>query len=180
MMKKLIQQDSLFNIPFWGIRIINFEEKKKELIKILEPYPEKRIGIQEFSTNRQTDRFGLVKEFFSIMKQELEDFSKEIKKDFAIPEIWSISYDKGDNHSPHNHGSIGLSGILYLDLPKDSPKTVYIQPWNDYGDDTVSNCKLPIVEGDIIIVPSFVMHYSKPNKSENTKRIISWDMKILR
>ena len=107
-------------------------------------------------------------------------FSKEIKTDFAITEIWSISYDKGDNHSPHNHGSTGLSGILYLDLPKDSPETVYIQPWNDYVDDTVKYVRISITEGDIIIVPSFVMHYSKPNKSNSKKRIISWDMKILR
>ena len=171
-------QESLFNIPCWKIQTINFEKKKKKLVKFLESHPEEKKGEQEFYTNRQIDRSGLIEQFFSIMKQELENFSKEIKKDFAIPEIWSISYDKGDNHSPHNHGSTGLSGILYLDLPKDSPETVYIQPWNDYVDDTVKYVRISITEGDIVIVPSFVMHYSKPNKSKSKKRIISWDMKI--
>ena len=174
----MIRQDNLFNIPFWKIQTINFEEKKKELNKILKSYPEEKKGMQEFATNRQSDRSGLVEKFFSIMNQELEDFSKEIETDFAITEIWSISYDKGDNHSPHNHSSMGLSGILYLDLPKDSPETVYIQPWNDYETDTSEFATLPIVEGDIVIVPSFVLHFSKPNKSNSKKRIISWDMKI--
>jgi hypothetical protein len=176
----MIEKRNLFEVPSWKIQTINFEEKKKELVKLLESYPEEeKKGEQEFSTNRQTDRSGLIEGVFLIMKQEFEDFSKEIKKDFAITETWSVSYVQGDCQLPHNHGSMGLTGILYLDLPKDSPKTEYIRPWNDYENDTVPHCKIPIVEGDIIIIPSFVMHYSKPNRSENTKRIVSWDMKIL-
>ena len=179
MEKSTLHQESLFNIPFWGIRIVDFQAKKKELVKLLESYPEtEREGVQEFASN-QGSATGLVKQFGSIMKQELEDFSREIKKDFAIHEIWSISYDKGDNQSPHNHSSMGLSGILYLDLPKDSPVTIYIQPWNNFEDDVVQYYSVPIVEGDIIIVPSFILHFSKPNKSDSKKRIIAWDMKIL-
>ena len=183
-MEKLIQQESLFNIPFWGIRTINFKEKKKELVKLLESYPEERVKYDEmkegeFATNRQTDRSGLVEQFASIMNQELEGFSKEIKKDFAIVEIWSVSYAQGDSQSAHNHSSMGLSGILYLDLPKDSPETTYIQPWTDHETDTVRHVEVPIAEGVIVIVPSFVLHFSKPNKSNSKKRIISWDMKIL-
>ena len=178
-MEKLIQEESLFNIPYWKIQTINFEEKKKELIKILEFYPEEKKGLQEFATNRQNNRSGLVERFFSIMNQELGAFSKEIEKNFAIHEIWSVSYDKGGNQSPHNHGSWGLSGILYLNLPKDSSVTEYIQPWNDYVNDTIQHAKISIVEGNIIIVPSFILHFSEPNKSNSKKRIISWDMKIL-
>ena len=178
-MEKLIQQKSLFNIPFWGIRIINFEEKKKELVKLLESYPEEKKGLQEFATNRQSDRSGLVEQFASIMNQELEVFSKEIKKGFAITEIWSVSYAQGDYQSPHNHSSMGLTGILYLDLPTGSSVTNFIQPWNDYETDTVQYySNVSTIVGDIIIHPSFVLHFSKPNKSKNKKRIISWDMKM--
>ena len=182
-MEKLIQQESLFNIPFWGIRTINFKEKKKELVKLLESYPEEKEKYGEiegeFATNRQIDKSGLVGQFALIMKQELEDFSREIKKDFAITDIWSVSYDIGDNQSTHNHSAVGLSGILYLDLPKDSPKTTYIQPWTSHETDTIRYVEVPIIEGDIVIVPSFVLHFSKPNKSNSKKRVISWDMKIL-
>ena len=179
-LKVLIQEESLFNIPFWKILTINFEEKKNELTKLLESYPEEeKKGIQTFATNRPNNRSGLAERFSSIMNQELKAFTKEIKTDLGITEIWSVSYAQGDNHSPHNHSSMGLSGILYLDLPKDSPKTVYIQPWNDIVNDLVQFRMIPITEGDIVIVPSFVLHFSKPNKSNSKKRIISWDMKIL-
>ena len=173
----MIEKRDLFHVPCWKIQVNNFKEKKKKLIKILESFPEKEI--QDFDTNRQTNRFGLVEKFHSIMGEEMEEFSRDIKKDFAIHEMWSITYDKGDHHASHNHGSIGLTGILYLDLPKDSPKTDYIQPWNDYEDDTISHKRIPIVEGDIVIVPSFVLHFSRPNKSNSKKRIVSWDMKIV-
>ena len=175
----MIQKRSLFNIPFWQIKIINFEEKKNELTKLLESYPEERKGLQEFATNRQIGPSDLINGFFSIMNQELEAFSREIEKEYTITDLWSLSYNRGDFHPAHNHSSMGLSGILYLDLPKDSSETTYIQPWNDYENDTVSHMAIPLVEGDMIIVPSFILHFSNPNKSENIKRIISWDMKIL-
>ena len=177
---------SLFDIPFWKIQTINFKKKKKELVELLKSFPEEKkeersstFSSQEFVTNRQNDRPGFVEEFGSIMNQELKDFSKEINSDFAITDIWSVSYNKHDNHSPHNHGSVGISGILYLDLPKGSPDTTYIQPWNGYRDDITNYASPSIAEGDIIIVPSFVWHFSKPNKSKSKKRIISWDMKML-
>ena len=174
-----MEKEILFTIPYWKIQTINFEKKKKELIKILESYPEEKKEPSEFFANRQTDRFGLIEQFASIMNQELEAFSKEIKRDFAIIETWSVSYIQGDYQLPHNHASIGLTGILYLDLPKDSPVTIYIQPWNNFEDDVVQYYSVPIVEGDIVIVPSFILHFSKPNKSDSKKRIIAWDMKIL-
>ena len=68
--------------------------------------------------------------------------------------------------------------LHYLNLPKDSPDTTYMQPWNDYRDDTTHFASVSVAEGDIVIVPSFVLHFSKPNKSKSKKRIISWDMKI--
>ena len=86
---------------------------------------------------------------------------------------------KLEYHSPHNHGSTGLAGILYLDLPKDSPVTSYIQPWQDYVNDTTIFNPLLVTEGEIVIVPQSVLHFSSPNKSTNKKRIISWDMNIL-
>ena len=62
---------------------------------------------------------GQVKEFYNVKKKKKQFFkkTKEIKKNYVITEIWSIIYDKGDHHTSHNHGSMGLTGILYLNLP---------------------------------------------------------------
>ena len=36
-----------------------------------------------------------------------------------------------------------------------------------------------VVEGKIVVVPQFVLHFSPPNKSTKKKRIISWDMELI-
>ena len=46
--------------------------------------------------------------------------SEKLQRDIRVDDAWSVSYKKGEYHSVHNHGSIGLSGILYLDQPKDT------------------------------------------------------------
>ena len=180
MNKEEILQKSLFNVPFWPLHIKNFKEKKKKLIKLLESYPEEKRDLQEFFTNRQSNKSGLVGGFESIMSEELEVFRIELKsiqeKNIAITHVWSVSYVQGDSQTLHHHGITGLTGILYLDLPKDSPSTLFLQPWNDITSGNTWFATNPVVEGDIIIVPSFVLHLSPPNKSENKKRVISWDM----
>ena len=39
--------------------------------------------------------------------------------------------------------------------------------------------ELKVNEGDIVVTPKFVRHFTEPHKSKQVKRIISWDMNIL-
>ena len=172
-------QETLFNIPYYTLPTLNFKVKKKKLINLLKSYPEKKTGIQPFSTNRQSNRNGLAQGFSKILEEELNLLTNKVKAGVKIKDIWSVSYTKGEYHSPHNHGSIGWAGILYLDLPKDSPVTSYLQPWNDIQNDTSIYHPVKVVEGQIVIVPQFVTHFSPPNKSTKKKRIISWDMELI-
>ena len=172
-------QETLFNIPYYTLPTLNFKVKKKKLINLLKSYPEKKTGIQPFSTNRQSNRNGLAQGFSKILEEELNLLTNKVKAGVKIKDIWSVSYTKGEYHSPHNHGSIGWAGILYLDLPKDSPVTSYLQPWNDIQNDTSIYHPVKVVEGQIVIVPQFVTHFSPPNKSTKKKIIISWDMELI-
>ena len=170
---------TLFQIPMWSLPTLNFSKKKKQLEKLCKAFPEKKHGMQNFYTNRQRDRTGMADAFNNIIGEELQMLSQKIEKDIQIEDIWSISYKKGDYHSAHNHGSVGLTGILYLNQPKDAPVTEYIQPWNDWYSDRTIYYPLSIKEGDIIVVPKFVKHFTKPSTSKSVKRVISWDMKIV-
>ena len=169
---------NLFEIPMWSLPSINFKKKKEQLVKLLKNYPEKRTGIQNFTTNRQSPRPNLKEAFTNIYEEELGMLVESVKADVAIEDIWSVSYKKGDYHSPHNHGTIGYAGILYLDFPEGSQPTNYIQPWQNITSDTTLFNTLPVKEGDIVIVPKFVNHFSPPHKGKKQKRIISWDMRI--
>ena len=170
---------NLFNIPMWSIPTLNFSKKKKQLEQLVKGFPEKKHGLQTFATNRQSDRTGFVEAFSNICGEELNMLSKKLQKDIQIEDIWSVSYKKGDYHTPHDHGSTGLAGILYLNMPKKAPVTQYIQPWNDWYSDRTIYYPLPVNEGTIVVTPKFVRHFTEPHKVTKMKRIISWDMKIL-
>lgn len=171
-------EETLFRIPYWTIPTLNFSTKKKQLTNLLRSFPDRKHGIQTFETNRQNQRQGLQQEFVKILGEELNMLSTKLKKDIEITDIWSVTYKNGDYHTPHNHGSTGLSGILYLNLDKKAPVTTYLQPWNDWYSDRTIMYPLPVQEGTIVVVPQFVTHFSEPNKGKKIKKIISWDMKI--
>ena len=169
----------LFTIPMWRLPVLNFSKKKKQLEQLVKGFPEKKHGLQTFATNRQSDRTGFVEAFSNICGEELNMLSKKLQKDIQIEDIWSVSYKKVDYHTPHDHGSTGLAGILYLNMPKKAPVTQYIQPWNDWYSDRTIYYPLPVNEGTIVVTPKFVRHFTEPNKDTKIKRVISWDMKIL-
>ena len=172
-------EETLFRVPYWTIPTLNFSKKKQQLLTLLKGYPDKRHGMQTFSTNRQSDRSNLAEAFASICGEELNMLSQKIKKDIQIEDIWSVSYKRGEYHTPHNHGATGLTGILYLQQDKKAPVTQYIQPWNDWYSDRTIYYPLPVQEGQIIVVPKFIRHFTEPSKSAKIKKIISWDMKII-
>ena len=87
-------EGTLFNIPMWSIPTLNFKKKKPQLEKLCKAFPEKKHGMQPFSTNRQRDRSGFADAFNNIMSEELGMLSQKLKKDIQLQDIWSVSSRK--------------------------------------------------------------------------------------
>lgn len=172
--------ESLVSIPYYTMQTLNWSEKKKNLIKLLKNYPEKKTGLQPFYTNNQSDKTGLTEAFSKIMTEELNMLVEKMQKPLQIINTWSVTYKQGDYHQPHNHGSIGFAGILYLQFTKNSPETIYILPFNDYETDKTIYRRIPVQEGQIVIMPRFINHFTSPLENNKIKKIISWDMLIKR
>ena len=173
-------KQNLFEVPFWHMKVSNFEKKKSQLIDLLKDYPDKKTGLQKFYTNKQIVKENdYYQKFGSIMSDEINLFAKALKSDLEVIDVWSVSYKTGDYQTTHSHNSTGISAILYLDLPSDSPVTTYIQPWSHIKTSKTRQLNVDVKQGDIVFVPSFILHFSVPNESMKTKRIISWDMKLL-
>ena len=66
---------------------------------------------------------------------------------------------------------------LYLDMHKKSPVTCYLQPWNNDKDRSVIY-EPEAEEGDIVIIPQHIVHFTRPNPVSFKKRIISFDFKL--
>tara|TARA_R100001510_G_C7490984_1_gene98808 strand:- start:1 stop:525 length:525 start_codon:yes stop_codon:yes gene_type:complete len=165
--------EPIFKIEFFKIQCADFKNKKKNLEKILARYPE--IPQTNFYSNR--GKCNINSEFQEIFKDEFNLIRAKFNCKITLQRTWSVVYNKGHYHVPHNHGSIGYCGILYLDMKKDSPVTTYIQPWNNEKDNT-NLYKPSVKEGDMMIVPQFLQHYSEPNKIKFKKRILSFDFTL--
>ncbi len=171
---------TLFAIPHWQFKVKDFEIKRKALLNAFKPFDEKQNDSEfaDFTTNRYSTA-DIINTFSKIMNDELLIISKTIENDIAVKEVWSVSYKTGGYHPVHNHGSTGLSAILYLNLPEDSPSTSFLQPWNNVLTDKSIYATPNVVEGEIVVVPSFIQHFTQPNKSKKIKKTVSWDIDVI-
>tara|TARA_Y100000996_G_C22527661_1_gene645133 strand:- start:269 stop:811 length:543 start_codon:yes stop_codon:yes gene_type:complete len=177
-------QKTLFDIPIWIKEVDNFEYKKGKLDEELSKFPEVRNDTNSFFSNRGTQREGLSKTFANIMSKELHELQVNLKEykpeinEVWLTDVWSVTYQKGDYQATHNHRSTGLSGLLHLEIPTDGPQLNIIMPWNDWINDTTTYYSVKYKVGTMMVMPSFLLHSSEVNLSEERKRVISWDMRV--
>ena len=165
--------EPVFKIEFFKIKCVDFKNKKAKIEEVLDRYPE--MPFANFHSNRHKARIN--KELLEIFKEEFYLIRTKFNAAIILDRAWSVTYNKGDYHVPHNHSSQGYAGIIYLQQRKDSPKTTYIQPWNNQEDKSVLYSP-EVEQGDMMIVPQFLMHYTEPNKVYFKKRIISFDFHL--
>ena len=177
-------QKPLFDIPLGIKEVDNFDYKKGKLEEELSKFPEVRNETNTFLSNRDAQRDGLSKSFGNIMSKELLELYANLKeykpqiKNALVTDVWSVVYEKCDYQATHNHRSTGLSGILHLENPPDGPNLNIMMPWNDWINDTTIYYTVKYKVGTMMVMPSFLLHSSEPNLSNQRKRVVSWDMRI--
>ena len=120
-------------------------------------------------------RWDYEREWFKILRDPLVATLDEVTKElgyayFKIMEIWFQQYQQASHHGWHVHGH-NWTNVYFLELPKDSPRTQYINPFNQNDIHTFD-----VQEGDILTFPSFVIHRAPANQSSDRKTIVSWNM----
>ena len=166
--------EPVFKIEFLKLKVNEFKNKKKRIEKVLKNFPE--VGNDYFYSNR--DKGDFTNELAEILGDEFNFMSKSYNSKIDLQNAWSVTYGKGHYHVPHNHGAEGYAGILYLDINPEHAPTTYIQPWNDDRGKSVL-FKPEVEEGDIVIAPKFITHYSEPNKITDLKRIVGFDFNLV-
>ena len=168
--------DNLFYVPFWKTKVNNFSSKKKSIEKVLTEYPEETTELVTFASNRGSNFIGPFREIF---QEELNAFATMIKKHCKITDVWSTSYKTNQYHPYHSHGDVGLSGIIYLDLKKKMPNTVFVNSNPIWVTGQTQYHDMSVEEGDMVIVPSHVGHFTAPNLSKKSKRILAFDLEAI-
>jgi uncharacterized protein (TIGR02466 family) len=104
----------------------------------------------------------------------------------TIHQMWAGINKKYDHNVIHNHGAqYNISGVYYLEVPKDSGNIVFRDPRSVatlIADRTLfgmSECETFIpYNGLLLLFPSFLDHYVTPNNSESDRISISFDLTL--
>lgn len=83
---------------------------------------------------------------------------------YMINQIWFQIYNKGDYHGWHTHIGCNFTNVYFLQLPNKTMKTQL------YNNETID-----LNEGDILTIPSYLLHRSIENSFDEQKIIISFN-----
>ena len=169
----------LFSINAHRVKIKDWSEKHRDRIIDLVSEEQKpvntlsRIYYSDYHLDKQPPYYH---ELIEVLRPYIEDFLKENKLNY-IATLWCQKYKSGDCHSPHDHGPIGFSAILYAKMDPDvHPSTEFFSPFpTEKGYKT--NISLKVEEGDLIIFPAHLLHMAPPHYSDKMRVIFSFNLR---
>jgi hypothetical protein len=171
--KNIFQIQSVkHSIENWNIKKNKFEKDIKNL-KFVE---------NQFITSRNVkQKINLNEIFKNNFKKEINLLEKTINNKLNLKNVWVVHYEQYQEHIIHNHGNSGLGGVIYLNYDSNIHEpTRYLMPLNDLINENSLIYNEQVKEGDILIMPSFIHHYSPFNRSEKVRSIIGFDLEFVK
>jgi len=117
------------------------------------------------------------REWIKYVKPRLEEHFNTCANDLNYKEcevrgMWYQQYIKNNIHGWHTHGE-NYTGVYYLELPKNAPKTELIDQYDIHKKITIE-----ATEGDVVIFPSFIFHRAPKITNDTRKTIISFNLQF--
>jgi len=172
----------MFKIPLIHIKSNNWTDKKQLLNIIINSQQIKNedyIKTSFFVENSESSEY-LNKRISILFKEELKKYlNVSGLLQYQILSSWFEQQDQYMFREIHNHG-LGINAICYLEYDSEiHTPTQFISPYNNLLNGGTEYFTPPnIKEGSIIFFPSIINHYTLPNKSDISRKIISWNMKV--
>lgn len=182
--------ETMFSIPVVKYSLSNWEQKKKGFLDLLEQQV-LELGEEcvysdynyEKTPDEQLDLYNPQSKYLEtvrgLVKDEMRQFARDLGCDPVIVRTWfERAYNKM-YHPIHTHGHGGWSAVLYIEYdPSVHTSTVFVSPFNHFITG-MQLCYMPEVkEGDLILFPSFVLHYTQPNLSDVKRTVASFNVTV--
>jgi len=188
-----------FSTPVWTSKIDDFVIINNDLIKYIEKLKSKDPNGKRVSNVKgwHSKDFDLTdeipKKFISSVSKNLNNTFNDMSWDLEnqiikITNIWTIVNEKGAYNERHQHGNSDLSAAYYVKAPKDCGEIVFYDPrpapvYNhpratkaNMLNATVNSVKPE--EGMLVIFPSYLDHSVNPNKSDDQRVVISFNVRL--
>ena len=126
----------------WHLPTLNFSKKKKKLEQLVKAFPESKIGLQAFHTNRQSNRTGFGQAFTNILSEEFDMLSKRLEKNTKRTEqerktqLKKLNSEKQENAvfaffdqcSISRHVQLAKYTVVHIESDVDVKHTQILQP----------------------------------------------------
>ena len=166
----------MLTIPFYHYKVSNWKEKKEQLLDFVSNLSFKYFDQPADLYTTYGDQTSSIP--LKILEDDILKFTTEVKYSGEInAEIWFQKYYENQFHSPHNHGAIGYSSVLYINFDKRiHDGTRFLAPFNDPDGNHVEFAP-DVDEGSLIFFPSYLYHFTIPNKSDSIRIIMSMNIR---
>lgn len=173
-------KNTIFGTKLYQYPCLDWNKQKKVIQSWVEKTEFKTGKDQPFYSDRVNGEQFYQQEFVDTFKEELTVFKTELSVNFIeITTVWLVKYEKGDWHPPHTHGSKGYSGVIYVEYDENEhTPTYFINSTTDPVTDRTNYVRPNMFEGDIVIAPSNILHFTYPNTSDKARMILGFDMNI--
>jgi len=186
-----VRQLDPFLLTFFQVSIENWTDKKQKLLDLVD-WEDKECWTDDFFTDyykniyKHEMRAPYHKEFVNILKKDLNDLVRSIEKsalnrynhtfNMQITNLWAQQYLDTQHMPPHTHEPSGFSAVLYAEFDnKEHEATKFWAPFKNTIDAMDYRFDPKVKEGDILVFPSYLLHYATPNTSDKRRTIFSFN-----
>ena len=169
--------DFIFGTPIWKLDSVSFDDKKitEEIFNAQRSDP-KGVNVSNVGGYHSGYDFNtpLTDEY---IRSKLEG-EGGLNFPHTVTGRWFNINTKGDSNRPHQHGFVGLSGVLFI---TDAPGLVLHDP------SMVSANGLPYTQemyqidgksGEIVVFPSTILHWVEPSKSDDPRITFAFNVEV--
>ncbi len=192
----------LFPLIAHGLEIEDFKKDKKKLLKFVYNEEKKDNDGLELSNaggwhsnNNYHEHDNLLRDLLSKYVQSFfgnrNVFNSEINP--HLIGLWMNINRKGDYNKSHIHPDSHLSGVFWIKCPPDSGHLTFQSPHyfsqynevtsytKEFRDQTISHPTYNVFseEGRMIIFPSSLYHHVEPNKSDEDRISVSFNINLV-
>ena len=183
--------ENMFNIPVVKYRCHNWSYKRQAFLDLLS---EQTLTMGEesvysdygdYKTLTAEHSMGLydtpdyLNRVRELLKEEMTWFANDLKADPQIVRAWFERALYKCHHPVHTHGHGGWSAVLFIEYdPTVHTPTVFIAPFNHFVTGMQLTYMPEVEEGDLILFPSFLLHYTQLNESHVQRTVASFNMTV--
>lgn len=142
----------------------------------------KRMSEDVTDTRYEDYTFTVSKKLEYLIRSIQNEYKNAFKKDLQLIDFWSQIHFYNESTNLHNHvdsnnleKSSDISGVYYVNVPKDCGKLVFDYSINQFQ---TKRYYMNPVEGRYILFPSTLNHFVTKNKSKEKRISISFNFKI--